>query len=128
MTISRTSVESARAVADLASELRGRIIALAQVSGHAGITISEASQQIPDHKNTSVSPRFSELVANGRLVRVLKGRGKPTKRSPGGIPHYTTRFDPQTGRNVIIHWLPEFAPLKKAVQSVKVREMKRRAR
>jgi hypothetical protein len=103
-----TSHESAEAVGNLAAKLRSRILALARLAGPRGITISEAAEQIPEHKNTSVSPRFSELVARGALVRSLKGYGKPTKRSPAGVPQYETRFDPRTERNVIIHWLPGF--------------------
>jgi hypothetical protein len=119
-TVQSTSHESAEASINLAANLRARIIALAELAGGDGLTISEAAEEICDHKNTSVSPRFSELVASGRLVRVLEGRGKPTKRSPAGVPRYTTRFDKQTKRNVTIHWLPGFQPgVKRPSQSVR---------
>ncbi|MGA8150897.1 MAG: hypothetical protein WB952_08105 [Terriglobales bacterium] len=94
-----TSHESARAVKELAAKLRARIVALASAAGQSGITISEAEDAIPEHKNASVSPRFAELVRRGYLVRVLRDDGKPM-----------TRFDTETKRSVIVHWLPEFAP------------------
>ena len=122
-----TSHESAQIVSgNLAAKLRGRIISLAQSAGREGITISEAAQQIPEHKNTSVSPRFSELVESKGLVRVLMGHGKPTKKSPGGVPRYATRFDTQTKRNVTIHWLPEFTPTLQEAQSFTVKAAKRK--
>jgi len=108
--MSNSNHDEAGQVAELSAKLRARIIELARAAGRDGLTISEAAQEIPDHKNTSVSPRFSELVARGGLVRVLTGRGKPSKRAPWGIARYMTRLDPQTKRHVIIHWLPGFAP------------------
>ncbi len=98
---------------DLAAKLRARLRTLARYAGRDGITIAEAIARITDHKPTSVSPRFSELVKRGELVRVLTGRGKPTKRSPEGVARYATRLDAQTRKRVIIHWLPEFAPTAK---------------
>jgi hypothetical protein len=105
-----TSQESAVASAGLARNLRDRIKLLARRAGGRGITLSEAAEAIPDHKLTSITPRFSELVERGQLVRVRVGYGKPTKRYPRGQCRYTTRFDEQTRRNVIVHWAPEFAP------------------
>lgn len=105
-----TSHESAEAAQELAAKLRARIIDIARKAGRDGITISEAQQQISEHKTQSVSPRFAELVTRGALVRVLIDYGKPTKRFPGGVPRHVTRFDTETKRNVIVHWLPEFAP------------------
>ena len=32
-----------------------------------------------------------------------------TVRFPQGAPHYRTRYDEETRRNVIVHWIPEFA-------------------
>ncbi len=96
---------------ELASRLRARILALARAAGQRGITIGEAEQQIPEHKNASVSPRFAELVARGELIRLLVGYGKPTKRFPGGVPRYLARLDTETKRCVIIHFAPGFEPL-----------------
>jgi hypothetical protein len=128
-----TSHESAAQVGELAARLRGRIIALARDAGEVGITINEAERLIADHKYNGVSPRFAELVRRGDLVRELIGHGKPTKRFPDGVPHYTARWDERTERNVIVHWSPEFAPkapaapaqlplwqAKKPAQSVKI--------
>jgi len=109
-TDSSTSHQSAAKVGELAAKLRDRIKVVTHAAAHVGITISEATAQLPEYKPQSVSPRFAELVKSGVLVRVLLGHGKPAKRCPGGVPHYATRFDPETERNVAIHWLPEFAP------------------
>lgn len=105
-----TSHEAAQAVGNVAAKLRTRIQVLARAAGSAGITINEAAQQIPEHRATSISPRFAELVARGALIRVLRGNGRPTKRSPGGVPRYATRLDMQTKKNAIVHWLPDFVP------------------
>jgi hypothetical protein len=110
-----TSHASAAAVGALAARLRARVLAIAGEAREHGVTISEVSAAIPEHRAHSISPRFAELVERGHLVRVLVRRGKSTKRFPGGVPRYTTRWDEQTKRNVIIHWLPEFAPIKKAI-------------
>ncbi len=58
----------------------------------------------------SVSPRFSELEKLGALVRIFIGYGRPTSRFPKGAPRFITRRDDETGRNVNVYWLPEFAP------------------
>jgi hypothetical protein len=110
-----TSHASAAVVGALAARLRARVLAIAGEAREIGITINETSAAIPEHRAHSVSPRFAELVERGHLVRVLVGHGKSTKRFPCGIPRYATRWDEQTKRNVIVHWLPEFAPSKKAV-------------
>jgi hypothetical protein len=102
--------QSAKAIKERAGKLRARIIGLARAAGRNGVTISEVEQQIPEHKSQSVSPRFAELVSSGDLVRVLVGYSKPTKRSPGGIRSYLSRFDTQTKKNVTLHWSPKFAP------------------
>jgi hypothetical protein len=105
-----TSGESAKASQPLALRLREVIIDLARQAGPTGITINEGERLIPDHKGHSVSSRFSELVERGDLVRVFVGYGQPAKRFPKGVPRYVTRYDEETGRNVVVHWLPEFAP------------------
>jgi hypothetical protein len=91
--------------AHLAAKLRARILTLARRAGHAGLTISEAAGLIPEHKNTSVSPRFSELVEDGALVRVLTGHSR------SGAPRYAGRLDEQTGKYVRIHWARGFEPV-----------------
>jgi hypothetical protein len=105
-----TSIESSDKSRKLAERLSHRIPELARRAGKKGITINEAERQISDHKSHSVSPRFSELVQNGVLVRILVDHGRPTKRFPHGVPRYLTRYDEETRRNVTIHWLPEMAP------------------
>jgi hypothetical protein len=121
MTVRNTDPESSHAsaavVEALAARLRARVLTIAHEARELGITINETSAAIPEHRAHSVSPRFAELVERGHLVRVLIGHGKVTKRFPGGIPRYMTRWDEQTERNVIIHWLPEFAPTKKPATS-----------
>jgi hypothetical protein len=105
-----SSTESANKSEELAARLRRRIIDLARRSGKVGLSINEAEEQIDDHKGHSVSPRFAGLVKQGVLVRLLIGRGKPTRRFPNGVPRYVTRYDQKTRRNVNVHWVPEFAP------------------
>ncbi|MGD0791816.1 MAG: hypothetical protein ABR920_08605 [Terriglobales bacterium] len=105
-----TSHESAAALGALAGKLRARVVQLARAVGRHGITLSEAAAAIPEHKPASITPRFIELIERGQLVRVRVGTGKPTKRFPAGQPRYMTRFDEQTKRNVLIHWVPEFGP------------------
>ena len=105
-----TSGESAVESQQTAVRLRQQITHLAQIAGERGITINEAERLIDDHKGHSISPRFSELVRSGLLVRVVIGRTRPTKRFPHGAPRYKTRFDEETRRNVIVHWAPRFAP------------------
>ena len=106
-----TNSESMKQSEELALRLRERILVLARTAGHKGLTINEAERQIEDHKGHSISPRFSELVREGSLVRVLVGHGKATKRFPRGVRRYVTRFDDDTRRNVTVHWTREFAPL-----------------
>lgn len=106
----QASIESLRQSAEVSSNLRQRILELAGQAGCDGITISEAERKIDDHKGHSISPRFSELVRKGALVRCLTGRGKPTRSSPLGVPCFITRYDQETRRHVTVHWLPEFAP------------------
>ncbi len=105
-----SSAESANKSQDLAVRLRRRIIDLARKAGKVGLTINQAEEQIDDHKVSSVSPRFSELVNRGALVRVVIGRDEPTKQFPNGAPRHFKRYDETTHRNVIVHWTPEFAP------------------
>jgi hypothetical protein len=105
-----SSVESANKSEQLAERLRGRILDLVRKAGTDGLTINEAERQIEDHKGHSVSPRFSELFKQGALVRILLGRGTPTRRFPLGSPRYFTRYDEETRRNVTVHWAPEFTP------------------
>ncbi len=106
----QSSHDSAAQLGELAAKLRTKIVALARAVGAQGLTANEAERAIPEHKGHCVSPRFAELVERGDLVRVLTGYGKPTKRFPGGVPRYVTHFDRETRRDVILHWLPEFAP------------------
>lgn len=108
-----TSVDSLKKSEELATHLRERILDLARRAGRYGLTINEAESEIGDHKGHSVSPRFSELVRRGALVRVPVDHGCPTKRC-GGF-RFMTRYDEETGRNVTVHWLPEFAPCDAAV-------------
>jgi hypothetical protein len=105
-----TSSESMRKSEPLALRLREQILDLARKAGSRGITINEAERQIQNHKGHSVSPRFSELVKRGGLVREFVGYGQPSKLFPKSVPRYRTRYDEETGRNVVVHWLPEFAP------------------
>lgn len=105
-----TSIESRHKSKELTGRLCQRIRELARKSAANGLTINEAEKVISDHKSSSVSPRFSELVRRGDLVRVLTGYSRPTKRFPRGIARYVSRYDEETRRNVTIHWLPEFAP------------------
>jgi hypothetical protein len=102
--------DAAAAVGALAAQLRARILDLAQDAGPTGLTSNEAERLITAHKANGVSPRFSELVRHGDLVRVLVGHGPGTKRFPGGVPRYVTRWDGRTERNVIVHWHPNFTP------------------
>ena len=108
-----TSGESAKESQILAGRLRNRILDLARRVGTRGLTISEAERFVDDHKGHSVSPRFAELVRAGALVRIPIEPGRSTRRFPGGIPRYISRRDEQTGREVNVHWLPEFAPVSK---------------
>ena len=105
-----TSSQSAAASAEVSGKLRARIVRLARAAGSKGISLSETVQAIPDHKLSSITPRFVELVKGKQLVRVFIGAGKPTKRYPAGRPIFLTRFDEQTKRNVLVQWVPEFAP------------------
>lgn len=105
-----SSAESANKSEELASRLRGRIIALARKAGENGLTINEAEREIEDHKGHSVSPRFAELIKRGHLIRLLIGYGPSTKHFPRGSPRYFTRYDEVTRRNVTVHWAPESAP------------------
>jgi hypothetical protein len=105
-----TSHRSAATSAEVSGKLRARIVRLARAAGSKGISLSETVLAIPDHKLSSITPRFVELVEMGQLVRVRMGVGKPTKRYPAGRPQFLTRFDEQTKRNVLVQWVPEFAP------------------
>ena len=105
-----TSGDSAKESQQIAARLRQQILDLARKAQNRGLTINEAERLINNHKGHSISPRFAELVRRGLLIRILIGRTRPTKRSPHGAPRYVTRFDPETRRNVNVHWVPEFAP------------------
>jgi hypothetical protein len=105
-----TSGESLKDSQETTARLRQQVLNLAHIARETGITINEAERVIDDHKGHSVSPRFSELVRQGALVRVVIGRTRPTNRFPHGAPRYLTRYDEETRRNVIVHWAPEFAP------------------
>jgi hypothetical protein len=99
-----TSAESAAQVGELAAKLRAQILDLARNTGIVGTTSNEAERLIPAHKNNSISPRFAELVESGALVRVLLGYSKK------GRAVYLKRYDPITKRDVIVNFLPQFAP------------------
>ena len=103
-----TSIDSLKKSQELATRLRERIIDLARNAGRNGLTINEAERQIGDHKGHSVSPRFSELVRQGALVRVPVDHGLPTKPRRGS--RFVTRYDEETGRSVNVHWISEYAP------------------
>jgi len=103
-----TSIDSLNKSEELATHLRERILDLARKAGRNGLTINEAERQIGDHKGHSVSPRFSELVRQGALVRVSVDHDKATKRCR--VSRWVIRYDEETGRNVTVHWLPEYAP------------------
>ena len=105
-----TSGESIRQSERLVRGLCAQIVSIAWAAGPKGTTINEVGRQIQDHKEHSISPRFSELEKRGALVQVPVGRGRPTQRFPKGIPLYMTRYDEETGRNVNVYWVPEFAP------------------
>jgi hypothetical protein len=107
-----TSIDSLKKSEELATRLRERILDLARKAGRNGLTINEAERQIGDHKGHSVSPRFSELVRQGALVRVPVDDGPSTKHC--GVSRWVTRYDEETGRNVTVHWIPEFAPTSNA--------------
>lgn len=105
-----TSIESFERSQELAERLSDRILGLAREAGTEGLTIHEAEHRISDHRARGISPRFSELVRRRKLVRIITGYGPPTYRFPQGIPRYLTRYDEETHRSVVVHWLPEFAP------------------
>jgi hypothetical protein len=105
-----TSGASARESQETAARLRQQILDLARKAQRRGLTINEAERFISNHKGHSISPRFAELVRLGLLVRVVIGLTRPTKRFPHGAERYMTRFDQETRRNVIVHWVPGFAP------------------
>jgi hypothetical protein len=106
-----TSAESAIESQQTAARLRQQILGLARNAQGRGLTINEAALLIDDHKGHSVSPRFAELVRLGLLVRIVIARGMKTLRFPQGAQRYWTRYDEETRRNVIVHWVPEFAPV-----------------
>lgn len=99
-----TSHESAHQIDELVEKLHAHILVLVKRAGPLGLTINEAERAITEHKNHSVSPRFSTLVEKGLLARKIIGF------SARGRPRYQKRYDPNTRRNVIVHWLPEFLP------------------
>jgi hypothetical protein len=103
-----TSIDSLKKSEELSTRLRERILDLARKAGRNGLTINEAERQIGDHKGHSVSPRFSELVRQGALVRVPVDHGRPTKHC--GVSRWVTRYDEETGRSVTLHWIPACAP------------------
>jgi hypothetical protein len=105
-----TSIDSLKKSEHLATRLRGRILDLARKAGREGLTINEAEDQIEDYKGRSISPRFSELVRKGDLVRIPFDDDQPTRHP--GVVRYMTRYDGETRRNVTVHWVPEFAPLR----------------
>ena len=105
-----TSIESAEKSEPMAASLRARVARMTRDSGRDGLTINQAQKQIQDHKDGSISARFSELVKSGAIVRVFVGYGQRTRRFPNGVPKYVSRYDEETRRNVSVHWAPEFAP------------------
>ena len=119
-----TSHESAAQVGELAAKLRAQILDLAREAGADGLSSNETERLIPAHKNNSVSPRFAELVKSGKLVRVRIGTTKK------GRAIYIKRFDPVTRRNVIVNFLPEFAPAAKvkAMRRARLKAAKRLTR
>jgi hypothetical protein len=106
-----TSGESIKESQQTAVQLRQQILEFARRAQGQGLTINQAERLIENHKGHSISPRFAELVRLGRLVRIITGRSEPTTRFPQGAPRYWTRYDEETRRNVIVHWVPEFAPI-----------------
>ena len=106
-----TSLESAEAFEKHVPDLNDRIVDIVRSSGRHGRTQSEVVDAIPEYKPGSVTPRFTRLIRNRRLVLIRIGKTKPTKRCPGGRARYITRFDQETKRDVNIYWVPEFAPL-----------------
>ena len=123
-----TSHESAAQVDELAAQLRAQILDLARQAGTEGITSNEAERLIENHKANAISPRFAELVAKGKLVRVNLGTTKK------GRAIYIKRFDPVTKCNTIVNFVPEFAPSAKVkamrarVKAMKAKAAKRRAK
>jgi len=107
---SETSIDSFKQSQAFIETLCDRILELARKAGACGLTIHEAEQQLGDHRARGVSARFAELVRTGKLSRVITGYCAPTARYPQGMPRYATRYDQETQRNVIVHWIPEFAP------------------
>jgi len=103
-----TSIDSLKKSEELATRLRERILDLVRKAGRRGLTINEAERQLADHKGHSVSPRFSEILRQGVLVRVLVDHGRPIKRRGGS--RFMTRYDEETSRNVNLHWTPEYVP------------------
>lgn len=116
-----TSGESAKESQQTASRLRHQILEIARRAQGQGLTINQAERLIEDHKGHSVSPRFAELVRLGLLVRIVIGRALPTMRFPQGALRYWTRYDEETRRNVVVHWVPEFAPVTDEVGEEKER-------
>lgn len=106
-----TSGESVNESQQSAARLRQQILEFARGAQDQGLTINQAEHLIENHKGHSISPRFAELVRLRLLVRIITGRTRPTARFPQGAPIYWTRYDEETRRNVIVHWLPEFAPV-----------------
>ena len=105
-----SSHEAAEAVEQLAGKLRARIVPLVRATGTAGATQSEIAAQMAEYKQSSITPRFIELIERKLIVRVLVGFGKRTRRYPNGVPRYITRFDPVTKHNVTLYWFPGYEP------------------
>jgi hypothetical protein len=101
-----TSAESLQESEQLAARLCDRILELARRAGLRGITANEAEREIDDHKMTSVSPRFSELVKQRKLVRLFLGYRRHGSHSS---KRYFSRFDEDTRRKVTVYWASEFA-------------------
>ena len=106
----QTSHDAAATFSKKVGSVNDRIVELARAAGKRGSTQSDIVAAMPEFKPGSITPRFARLLKKGRLVRVRVGTGKPTKHFPTGRPLYMTRLDETTGHNVLVHWVPEFAP------------------
>lgn len=98
LTDPHTSHESAEESTDVRSQIAQAITALALEAGNSGITINEATEALPQFKPVSVSPVFKPLVNRSVLVRRVIGRNEK------GKDLYETREDPNSHRQVIVHF------------------------
>jgi hypothetical protein len=93
-----TSHLSAEASHELRTQIAERVLEIALSAGAGGITINEATAALPEFKPVSVSPIFSPLVRQGKLVRRVIGH------SDKGKEIYEKRLDTQSNRQCLVHY------------------------